>query len=599
MSYSGRLISLDHLRQKRLVYLFLIFFSCFLGLVSQLFLIQYRDGELYACLALEQGSRWVSLENTPRGRILDRNLVPLTGERTEERVVLFPAAVGNREEVSSELAGILGVEQDNLSPYFDGEPCLLPYVVTPEQSAAVQNRGWTGVMALPVQFRYGEQQLAAQVIGHMGKISTPEEFTDLSGRNNKVYHYDDLVGKTGLEMYYEDVLKGSLPQRAVRCTPMLRAGCWGTGFFVEEQTEDYARCDLVLTIDARIQKIVEEIMDHSVARGAVVVMDAGSGDILAMASRPGYHPARPEDYLDAAGGENCFLDHCTALYQPGSVFKVVIAAAALEEGVADFAGQFHCRGAGETLLRCWKPQGHGAITFVQAFAESCNPVFAKLGLQLGAQKVIDYAGLFGLDNQSVLGYPAPRDPRQDLKLIAGPYNLVNSSIGQGPVLVTPVQVAAMINTVVSGGFYRQPRLVQRICNSNGDTVQMLPYDPGQGLFLQKPRKSCASCWKWPRRRAPDKRPWCLFSAARKDRDRPGRRQSLSVNAWFAGYAPGPIPLCGSRLKRREAGGSGSSACFQGNHGGYPGAGLSKHNLDVYPEKRHLQPSAGAASETMG
>ena len=108
------------------------------------------------------------------------------------------------------------VEQDNLSPYFDGEPCLLPYVVTPEQSAAVQNRGWTGVMALPVQFRYGEQQLAAQVIGHLGKISTPEEFTDLSGRNNKVYHYDDLVGKTGLEMYYEDVLKGSLPQRAVR-----------------------------------------------------------------------------------------------------------------------------------------------------------------------------------------------------------------------------------------------------------------------------------------------------------------------------------------------------------------------------------------------
>ena len=356
------------------------------------------------------GLRLLALEQAAAGpgipqRILDRNLVPLTGERTEERVVLFPAAAGNREEVSSELAGILGVEQDNLSPYFDGEPCLLPYVVTPEQSAAVQNRGWTGVMALPVQFRYGEQQLAAQVIGHMGKISTPEEFTDLSGRNNKVYHYDDLVGKTGLEMYYEDVLKGSLPQRAVRVyTDAAGRLLGGPGFFVEEQTEDYARCDLVLTIDARIQKIVEEIMDHNVARGAVVVMDAGSGDILAMASRPGYHPARPEDYLDAAGGENCFLDHCTALYQPGSVFKVVIAAAALEEGVADFAGQFHCRGAGETLLRCWKPQGHGAITFVQAFAESCNPVFAKLGLQLGAQKVIDYAGLFGLDNQSVLGY---------------------------------------------------------------------------------------------------------------------------------------------------------------------------------------------------
>ena len=76
MSYSGRLISLDHLRQKRLVYLFLIFFSCFLGLVSQLFLIQYRDGELYACLALEQGSGCVSLENTPRGRIMTATWYP-------------------------------------------------------------------------------------------------------------------------------------------------------------------------------------------------------------------------------------------------------------------------------------------------------------------------------------------------------------------------------------------------------------------------------------------------------------------------------------------------------------------------------------------
>ncbi len=562
MSYSGRLISVDHLRQKRLVYLFLIFFSCFLGLVSQLFLIQYRDGELYACLALEQGSRWVSLENTPRGRILDRNLVPLTGERTEERVVLFPAAVGNREEVSSELAGILGVEQDNLSPYFDGEPCLLPYVVTPEQSAAVQNRGWTGVMALPVQFRYGEQQLAAQVIGHLGKISTPEEFTDLSGRNNKVYHYDDLVGKTGLEMYYEDVLKGSLPQRAVRVyTDAAGRLLGGPGFFVEEQTEDYARCDLVLTIDARIQKIVEEIMDHSVARGAVVVMDAGSGDILAMASRPGYHPARPEDYLDAAGGENCFLDHCTALYQPGSVFKVVIAAAALEEGVADFAGQFHCRGAGETLLRCWKPQGHGAITFVQAFAESCNPVFARLGLQLGAQKVIDYAGLFGLDNQSVLGYPAPRDPRQDLKLIAGPYNLVNSSIGQGPVLVTPVQVAAMINTVVSGGFYRQPRLVQRICNSNGDTVQMLPYDPGQRVISSETAEKLCKLLEMAAEEGTGQEALVpVFGSAGKTGTAQVGDNSLSVNAWFAGYAPRANPrYVAAVLSEGEAGGSAAAA----------------------------------------
>ncbi len=553
---------MDYLRQKRLVYLFLIFFACFLGLVSQLFLIQYRDGDLYACLALEQGSRWVSLENTPRGRILDRNRVPLTGERTEERVVLFPAAVGNRDEVSRQLAGILGVEQDKLNTFFNGEPCLLPYKLTPGQAAAIQNRGWTGVMALPVQFRYGEQQLAAQVIGHLGKISSPEEFTDLSGRNNKVYHYDDLVGKTGLEKYYEDVLKGSLPRRAVRVyTDAAGRLLGGPGFIVEEQTEDHARRDLVLTIDARIQKIVEEIMDQSVDRGAVVIMEAGSGDILAMASRPAYHPARPEDYLDAAGEENCFLDHCTALYQPGSVFKVVITAAALEEGVADFDSQFTCRGAGETLLRCWKPEGHGAISFAQAFAESCNPVFARIGLQLGAQKVIDYAGLFGLDNQSVLGYPAPRDSRQDLKQIEAPYNLVNSCIGQGPVLVTPVQVASLINTVVSGGFYRQPRLVQEICKSSGDTVQMLPDDPGQRVISSETAEKLGKLLEMAVEEGTGQEALVpVFGSAGKTGTAQVGDNSLSVNAWFAGYAPRANPrYVAAVLSEGEAGGSAAAA----------------------------------------
>lgn len=542
MPYSGRSVSMDYLKQKRLVHLFLIIFICFLGLVSRLFLIQYRDGDLYACLALEQGSRWVSLENTPRGQILDRNGILLTGERMEDRVILFPAAVGNRDKVSSELAVILGVEQDNLNTCFDGEPCLLPYTLTPEQSAAIQKKGWTGVMALPVQFRYGEQQLAAHVIGHLGRVSTPEEFTDLSGRNNKVYHYDDLVGKTGLEMYYEDVLKGTLPQRTVRVyTDAAGRLLGGPGFIVEEQTEDYARCDLVLTLDVRIQKIVEEIMDQSISRGAVVVMDAGSGDILAMASRPGYHPARPEDYLDA-GEKNCFLDHCTALYQPGSVFKVVIAAAALEEGVADFESQFNCRGAEETLLRCWKPEGHGALTFAHAFAESCNPVFARLGLQLGARKVIDYAGRFGLHSQSVLGYPAPQDPRQDLKRIADPYNLVNSSIGQGPVLVTPVQVASMINTAVSGGFYRQPRLVQEICNSSGDTLNKLPDDPGRRVISpETAEKLCALLEMAAEVGTGQGALVPVFGSAGKTGTAQVGDNSLSVNAWFAGYAPRANP----------------------------------------------------------
>ncbi|OPZ74923.1 MAG: Stage V sporulation protein D [Firmicutes bacterium ADurb.Bin456] len=529
---------MNHLEQKRLVFLFFVFFICFLGLVWHLFLIQCRDGDLYACLALEQGSQCVALENTPRGRILDRNRLPLTGERTEERVVLFPAAVPDKKKTGSELAGILGLEQENLAAFLSGEPCLLPYGITPGQSRDIREKGWPGVMVLPVQFRYGEQQLAAQVIGHLGKISAPGEFKDLSAKNNKVYHYGDLVGKTGLEMYYEGALKGSLPSRAVRVyTDAAGRLLGGPGFIIEEKTGDNTRRDLILTIDARIQKIVEEIMDRSVPRGAVVILEAGSGDILAMASRPCYHPARPEDYLGAAG-ENYFLDRCTALFQPGSVFKLVIAAAALEEGTVSLESPFYCHGAGETLLRCWKKEGHGTLTFAQAFAQSCNPVFVRTGLQLGPQRVIDYGGRFGLNNQSILGYPAPGDPRQDLHLIEAPYNLVNSCIGQGPVLVTPIQIASMINTVVSDGLYRQPRLVQEICKSNGTTVNIIPNDPGQRVISPDTAEKLGLLLEMVTEEGTGQGALVPVygSAGKTGTAQPGDDNSI-VNAWFAGYAP--------------------------------------------------------------
>ena len=553
---------MDYSGQKRLVFLFFLFFICFLGLVWHLFLIQYRDGDLYAYLALEQGSRWVALENTPRGRILDRNRLPLTGERTEERVVLFPAAVRNREKAGSELAEILETEQESLNNYLAGEPCLLPHKITPEQSRTIQNRGWTGIMALPVQFRYGEQQLAAQVIGHLGKISTPGEFFDLSAKNNKVYHYGDLVGKTGLEMYYESLLKGSLPQRAVRVYADAAGRLLGgPEFTIEEQNRDYARHDLILTIDVRIQQIVEEVMERSVPRGAVVILDAGSGDILAMASRPGYHPARPEDYLGAVAGENYFLDRCTALYQPGSVFKVVIAAAALEEGVTGFDSPFTCRGTEETLLRCWKQEGHGALTFARGFAQSCNPVFARTGLQLGAQRVIDYAGRFGLNNQSVLGYPAPEDPRQDLKLIETPYNLVNSCIGQGPVLVTPVQIASMINTVVSGGLYRQPRLVQEICKSNGTAVSVIPNDPGQRVISPETAEKLGKLLEMVTKEGTGQEALVpVYGSAGKTGTAQLGDNNSAVNAWFAGYAPRANPrFVAAVLIEGSEGGSATAA----------------------------------------
>ncbi|TEB06580.1 Stage V sporulation protein D [Pelotomaculum schinkii] len=527
---------MDLLRQKRLVNLFILLIVCFLALAGRLWYVQVRQGALYSGLALEQVSRWVPLEETARGEILDRNLIPLTGTKEENRIIIFPDAVGDKAEVSRGLAEILGIDTALVSGYLQGEPCTLPFLPTPVQASSIQNRGWTGVMVFPVKFRYGDRQLAAQVIGHVGKISSWQEFVDLSKQSRKLYHFGDMVGKAGLEKYYEGALKGSWPQKAVRVFADARGNLLGgPGFLVDERAGDSGRQDLVLTLDARIQEIVEDVMDRKVGKGAVVVMEAGSGDILALASRPGFNPEHLEDNGALAGGN--YFDHCTALYQPGSIFKIVVATAALEEGIFTPASRFECTGEKDQLVPCWKKEGHGELDFRQAFAESCNPVFARVGLELGAGKVIEYARRLGLDNQSIGGYPAPADPRQDLNLIAAPYNLAGCSVGQGPVLVTPIQIAAMTNAILTDGMYQEPRLVKEIRNGTGKGEQVAPPEkvramsPSTAGVMRSLLEEVTAKGSGQEAMVP-----VNGSAGKTGSAQIANNEGL-VNAWFTGYAP--------------------------------------------------------------
>lgn len=533
---------MDILRQKRLVLTFYILLFCFLGLASKLWLIQLINGDLYSCLALEQGSLWVSLEEAPRGKILDRNLLPLTGGETENRLVVFPSVVKDKDEAAGVLAEVLGADGTEIMRYMEGEACCLPYSLTPEQTGRIQQENLTGVMALPVRLRYGENTLASHTLGHLGKVSSYEEYFNLAAHSKKMYRYDDLVGKTGLEWMYEEDLKGNRPERAVRVFKDVGGRLLGgPAFEVEDQVVDRGRRDVVLTLDNRVQQVVEETMDRSIGRGAVVVMEAGTGDILALASRPGFNPAQPEQNLTGEAEVSSY-DHCVALYQPGSVFKIVVAAAALEENPAGLARRFTCHGDQESLIHCWKKEGHGEIDFSRAFAESCNPTFARIGLDLGAQKLIMYARRLGMDNQTVRGYPAGFDRRQELDLIGEPYNLVNCSIGQGPVLVTPLQVAAMTNTIVSGGIYREPRLVKEIRCSSGSVVKEFFSDagreavsPGTAGKLRELMELVIDEGTGKEAAVP------VFGSAGKTGSAQVDDNGEQTDAWFTGYAPRDNP----------------------------------------------------------
>ena len=463
------------LRKKRIILSFWAMATAFALITWHLYNIQLVKGTSYALQASQIRSQEVVLEEFRRGEITDRNLVSLSGGYYANRIAVFPKLMQNQQQALYQLAQLLGQKPADLYKKARNGGFFLTLNLTSSQLKALKAAPPEGVFLLPVYMRYGDKPLAAHITGHLGKISGNEQFQQLQQNSSKKYNLGDWVGQAGLEYFYEEELKGTFPQRWARIAVDARGRVInGEGLNVNTTGADPMRRNVVTTIDRRIQQIVEAAMDEHIKNGAVVVMKAGSGDILAMASRPYYDPS--PDMIGRSFNSrqgDVYIDHCTSLFQPGSVFKVVLAAAAIDLGKVEMNEDFTCLGAKASPVSCWLDEGHGLIAFHQAFAQSCNPVFVEIGRRLGADTIISYASAFGLSNQSIAGYPLKRDKRQNLAAIGAKYNLANSSVGQGPVLVTPVQVTAMMNTVASGGLYYPPRLVVGVTDNQGSFVRKI------------------------------------------------------------------------------------------------------------------------------
>ncbi|HZK18688.1 MAG TPA: penicillin-binding protein 2, partial [Clostridia bacterium] len=519
----------------RISKLYVIFLSAFCILGAHLFFIQIVNGEEYAMRAAQQSTETVVLEEVSRGDILDRNLISLTGGSINDFVIVFPKAIEDPVEIVSELASITGLDEETIGGYLDKGTCYIPYPLTPAQAGEIDSRNWQGVTVQSVKLRYGPRPLANHVLGYLG---FPEDSTlqALAAGSDKHYRAGDLVGVHGLEKHYEDALKGTKAVGSVsayfdaadKLIP-------GPSFALKDVAPDLGRQDLVLTIDSRIQGEVERIMDNTVQNGAVVVMDVHTGDILAMASRPNFDPspggAKP------MGGDGALLDQCTSYYQPGSVFKIVIAAAAIEEGMVGSGSEFFCEGAEDDLISCWHKEGHGEINFAEAFANSCNPAFARIGLELGAERVIDYAQRFGLGESNITGYER-QAPILGLEAIGEGYNLVNSSIGQWPVLATPVQVTAALNTLVNNGVYIEPRLVKALRYPGGGIAKYFPMGESRKVVSALTARQMREMMEMVTTDGVGKGAYIeLFGSAGKTGSAQTEGENPRIDAWFTGYSP--------------------------------------------------------------
>ncbi|MCX5800512.1 MAG: penicillin-binding protein 2 [Candidatus Eisenbacteria bacterium] len=460
-------------------------------IVGRLFYFQVWHGKAYA----EQArNNRVRLEMLPRirGRVLDRN-GKVVVENTMSYCLLFDPFekefVSKKiqvDEVLRSISNLLatdGVDEWNALVQKGKETPFRPVTLLHNLDIAQisileehrEELPGTRIEARPRRsYEYGE--LACHLVGYMSEVTKEEIRTCVED----VYQPGDMVGRVGVEGREEEDLRGRNGKEYVEVDARGRR---------VEPTPDRpplppqelpsAGMDLVLTLDVELQKVAEEALGEG-RTGAIVVIDPRDGAILAMVSKPGFDPnvfsvgLSSQDWEKLnSDPEHPLLNRVTqALYPPGSTMKLLTAAAALEEGVAVRDTQLEpCTGSyrfGRRSFGCWRQGGHGKLTFFEAIEASCDVYFYQLGLRLGIDKLARYANRFGLNQRTGIKlageksgfYPNTQwyDQRYG-KRKWGKGVLLNLSIGQGEILVTPIGLASLCAAVANGGYLYEPYVV--------------------------------------------------------------------------------------------------------------------------------------------
>ncbi|MBE6923548.1 MAG: PASTA domain-containing protein [Ruminococcaceae bacterium] len=487
-------VRLDSARQIRLMIVMAVLgVGALLLVIWRLYSLMIQDYDYYAGLALRNQTRTTTV-TAHRGDIYDRNMNILATDRSVENVYLDPHELKQSKADIDDIARTLGaiLEKD---PEWIREQALdfkqryKQVAARVEEETAAQIRAYinekeiSGIHLEPNAKRfYPYGTLAAQVIG----------FTNASNE-----------GSEGVEAAYNSFLSGA----AGRVITTKGNNEMDMPFSYENFVASRSGCSLVLTLDATVQACLEKQMAAAIDRYAVqngafgLVMNAKTGEILAMATLGSYDP---NNYLEihdpdtaaeveALKGTESYAEALNAArlkqwrnrvlsdgYEPGSTFKVLTMAAALDCGAIDLNTSFHCSGAEQIpgrsqLLHCWRSQGHGAEQTPQALQNSCNLAFAHIALKLGGERFYDYIEKFGILEKTGIDLSGEsKGIFFDRELIVntdkwGTASLTSGSFGQ-TFKLTPLQLVRAIASVVNGGSLMEPYIVSEIFDADGNTV---------------------------------------------------------------------------------------------------------------------------------
>ena len=476
--------------RKNIAVLWLLIAIAVTGLLGRLAFLMILRSEHYSQMALELHQRERSIK-AARGRILDVKGNVIADNRPVCTVSVIYNQVKNREKVIEELSSLLEIDLETVRKKVEKRSVreIIKTNVDKETGDAVRRLKLPGVKVDEDYKRYYPYgSLASKVLGFTG---------------------GDNQGIIGLEVEYDDYLKGIngkiLTMTDARGVEMENGA--------EDRLEPVAGNDLRLTLDMEIQQYAQQLAYQTLEKKnakkvSIIVMNPQTGGIYAMVNVPEFdlndpftpdqnlrsevlqkeaaeRPAgiKQQELLNAMWRNTCIND----TYEPGSTFKIITAAAGLEEGVVKLTDHFSCPGfrvVEDRRIRCHKAGGHGAETFLQGVMNSCNPVFIDVGQRLGRDAYYKYFIQFGLKGKTGIDLPGEASTIMHKKENIGPVELATISFGQS-FQITPIQLITTAASIINGGRRVTPHFAAGTVSQDGEEYKAFSYPAGKRILSEE------------------------------------------------------------------------------------------------------------------
>ncbi|MCD8230806.1 MAG: peptidoglycan glycosyltransferase [Clostridiales bacterium] len=464
-------------QKKKLFIVVLLILLMLLILIGRLTWIMIFKSEFFGEKAEDLHERERSIK-AARGEILDRNGVVLAANQSVCTVSVIHAQIEDEEAVIRMLVKELGMSEETVRARVEKISSIerIKTNVSKETGDAILAYDLAGVK-VDVDYKrsYPYDELASRVIGFTGS---------------------DNQGILGLEVIYDEYLSGT-SGKILTLTDASGIEIEAAG---ERRQEPVNGDNLVISLDYNIQTYVQQaaetvLEEKSADAVSIILMDPQNGEILAMANVPEYNLNDPYTLNIEADGELTEDENMELLnsmwrnpsisdtYEPGSIFKIITTAAALEENLVSLEESFYCPGykvVEDRKIRCHKVGGHGAETFTEAIMNSCNPVFIELGLRLGASKFYDYFGQFGLFAKTNVDLPGEASAIMHAEDAIGQVELATISFGQS-FQITPLQLITTVSSLINGGTRITPHFGLRVEDADGETLENFSYEQTEGL----------------------------------------------------------------------------------------------------------------------